>query len=426
MKKTIFAAALAACICCAGVTPHALLRQVQTPQPTEVSSAEGSQLYPAASDPARFLSVNTQYNVAADYLYLSFTNNGPNNVSLTGEGFLETEGKWKQYLHMPRHDTALASAAESGILAEAVGRPIAPGETFLFQMYVGHYKPLSVKGRTLPFREGSYRAAVTVQRENGSAYEWACLPFRVVAGEVQADQNNVSVSVDRAAYSPRTSVIRYTIQNRTAGDLWYDSAARLQKLSGDYWVDVAGSRQAESEPRQLSAGASDAAEIKLGPDAALSPGTYRIAKTMAGLDLSSGQFTVPGEGALRLSIVPKQVSVDWYALAYQDKVKRGYWNRTEAGRDLWLTADDLYDGQSAPEGILRELEAFREDEEPVGFSRDNVVEVTLWDAGDRNITASLTENAAGTYCLVNEKWYKSSDTNVLDRIKTALTAVQES
>lgn len=426
MKKNIFAAALAACMLCASVAPQALLRQFQTPQPTEASAADGSQIHPnpAKPEPARFLSVNSQYNYAVENLYLSFTNNGGSPVTLTGEGSLEVEKNWKQYYLVPRHDTAEADASQSGISSEAVERTVAPGETLLFQMYVGHYKPISVSGATLPFTEGTYRVSVEVRPETGAAYSWACLPFRVVAGEVQADQKNVSVTVGRAAYSPRTTAIRYTVDNHTEGDLWYDDSAKLQKLVGDSrWTDVSDSQQAAGELRQLSAGSSDVGTIAFSGDYALSPGTYRVVKSVAGLDLASGQFTIPGKDALTFSIIPTQVSVDWYAKADRDLVKRGWWTRTQTGRDLWLTADNLYDGQSAPMGIMRELEAFQLGEEPVGYSKDTLVEVTLWTASEKNITASLMANSTGTFCLVDGKWYKTGDTHVLDRIKTALEAV---
>lgn len=426
MKKNVFAAALAACMLCASVMPQALLRQFQTPQPTQVSAAEGSQLHPnpAKPEPARFLSVNSQHNCAVENLYLSFTNNGASPVTLTGEGSLEVENGWKQYYLVPRHDTAESAAAKSGISPEAAGRAVAPGETFLFQMYVGHYKPVSVSGGVLPFAEGSYRVSVEVLPENGAAYSWACLPFRIVAGEVQADQNNVSVNVARAAYSPRTTAIQYTIENHTGGDLWYDGSARLQRLVGESrWTDVSESRQAAGDLRQLPAGSSDVGTIAFTDGYALSPGTYRVVKSVAGLDLSSGQFTIPGNDRLTFSIIPTQVSVDWYAKADHDLVKRGWWTRTQTGRDVWLTAGDLYDGESAPLAMLRELEAFQPAEEPVGYSKDTLVEITLWSAGEKNITASLTANSTGTFCLVDGKWYKTGDIHVLDRVKTALDAV---
>lgn len=423
MKKQVFTAALAAGMICASVSPQALLRQYETPQPTAASPAEGSQLYPASTEPARFVSVNSQYNTAADSFYLSFTNNSSSPVTLTGEGNLEIEKEWKQYLVIPRHGTAFAPAAESGISGEARGRSIAPGETFLFSMYVGHYKPVRVDGASTPFMEGRYRVSVEVIREDGSAYQWACLPFRIVTGEVQADQQNVTVSVSRAAYSPRTISIGYMIENHSGGDLWYGGGARLQRLSGDRWSDVAGSEQVSGDLRQLASGASDAGVITVSGRFNLSPGTYRAVKTVAGLDLASGQFTVPGDDALRLPIEPVQVSVDWYALDETERVKLPWWTRTKTGRDIWLTADDLYDGQSAPEAILRELEAFQLDTEPTGYSKENLADVTLWDAGQNNLTATLIGHSTGTYCLVDGKWYKTGDTHVLDRIKTALDAV---
>lgn len=426
MKKNIFAAALAACMLCASVTPHALLRQFQTPQPTEASAAEGSQIHPnpAKPEPARFLSVNSQYNYAVENLYLSFTNNGVSPVTLTGKGSLEVENNWKQYFLVPRHDAAEAAAGQSGISGEALERTVAPGETLLFQMYVGHYKPVNVSGATLPFAEGTYRVSVEAQPENGVAYTWACLPFRIVAGEVQADQKNVSVAVGRAAYSPRTTAIQYTIENHTGGDLWYDGSAKLQRLVGDSrWTDVSESQQAAGQLRQLPAGSSDAGTIVLSADHALSPGTYRVVKSVAGLDLASGQFTIPGAGALTVPIIPTQVSVDWYAKADHDLVKRGWWTRTQTGRDLWLTADDLYDGQSAPLAMMRELEAFLPGEEPVGYSKDTLVDITFWNAGEKNVSASLMANSTGTFCLMDGKWYKTGDIHVLDRIKTALDAV---
>lgn len=426
MKKMIFAAALSACVLLAGVTPRALLRQFQSPQPTEASPAAGSQLHPSAPEPARFASVNSQYNVSADSLYLSFTNQSDFPVSLTGKGNLEIEKDWKTYYIMPRHDTSAAAASESGVAASVVGQPVAPGETLLFELYVGHYKPIHVSGSTLPFVEGSYRVSVQVRNENGSTYEWACLPFRMVAGQVQADQNNVTVSVGRSAYSPRTKLIRYTIENHSGGDLWYDSSARLQRLFGDSrWVDVDGSRQPGGEMRQLPSGASDTGSIAVSPDHSLGAGAYRVVKSVAGLDLASGQFTVPGSDALRFSLVPKQVSVDWYAKDEDEKVKKGWWTRTSAGRDLWLSEGDLYDGESAPAAILRELETFLPCQEPVGYSRDSLVELTLWDASDNNVTASLLHHSTGTYCLVGDKWYKSGDVRVMDRIKTALEAASQ-
>lgn len=426
MKKMFFASALAACVLLASVSPRALLRQFQSPQPTEASKAEGSQLHPSASDPARFVSVNSQYNTAADSLYLSFTNHGGVPVSLTGEGSLEIEQSWKTYYLVPRHDTVGAAASESGVPPEALGKSVAPGETLLFEMYVGHYKPIHVSGSSLPFLEGSYRASVQVRREDGSTYEWACMPFRMVAGQVQADRNNVTVTVDRAAYSPRAKLIRYTIENRSGGDLWYDDSARLQRLFGESrWVDVDGSQQPSGQLRQLPSGASDTGSVTVSPDFSLGAGTYRVVKSVAGLELASGQFTVPGSGALRFSMEPKQVSVDWYAKDEDDKVKRGWWTRTRTGRDLWLSEDDLYDGESAPTAILRELEAFVPSQEPVGYSKDTLVELTLWDAADNNATASLLYHSTGTYCLVDGKWYKSGDTHVLDRIKTALEAASQ-
>lgn len=419
MKRS-FAASALLCILLAGVPASAALRPISSSQPTVVSEVKGSTHYAAKSEPIRFLPTNTQYNVGQKELVFSLTNTTTVPITITGEGTLETElEKQIQYI-VPRRATESESILPSGISADVAGQVIAPGETCLLSLYTEHYRPTKLNGAVTVFQEGKYRLSLTFEKPDGSSFDWASTHFRMVAGETPSAPESVSLTAGRKCYAPATPQISYRLENRMDGTVSYTGGVSVQKLRGGRWTTLSGVHDMGTAS---TCAPGETVEGILTFDDKLGEGTYRLVTNVTGINFVSGQFTVPGNNRLRLSIVPVQASVDWYAPGEDKRVKKDWWGKTGQTRDLWMTADDLYDGQSAPLALLRELEAFYESKEPVGFKKDILVEVTLWDANDKNVTASLFSNNNGTYCLVADKWYQNSDTNVLTRIEDALDQV---
>lgn len=374
------------------------------------------------SDAVSLIPENTTYHCRDLELNLILTNLSTQPLTFIKEGRLEMVEK-ERWIVMSTLQPIPARLSPFRVVSDSHPEgffTVQPGESLNFLMRLLPYAPLTEQKKSLfstktdevhRFAPGEYRAVITLQRPDGTEFEWGSKTFRFAESDALADPDIVTMQTTHTAYDGTAKAIQLSIENQGTGTLFYGCPYLLQRQDGGSWVTVkarasVGWSDTESD---LPPGELRSDTVHLGAYANLSPGVYRIVKEL-GNYVAAANFTVSNPG-----LAPKLPNAVSMEIFWPDKIS--------GGKTYQFTEADVYEEQPAPQGILHELLAFQSCVTPLNISKEDAVEIKLINKGGQSVTANLIGNSRTSYIQVGSNWYSTEDSGVLSRIKALIDGV---